>query len=70
VARFVIPHRVGFGLDDHATGLIPNQLAPDQFPRAGERIALEKLPCERFHEFGCDLFKAFRFAKPKLPRST
>jgi hypothetical protein len=70
MARLVVPHRVGLGLDNNATRTIPNELAPDQFPRAGNWIALKKSPCERVHQFICTLFKAFRFANPKLPGPT
>ena len=55
MACLVVTNRIRLSLDNHAPATIPNQLAPDHFPRASHRIALEKI---RRHVHATDSVKS------------
>ena len=43
VARLIISHGVGFGLDDHAACAVPKKFTTDQLTGADAGISLKKL---------------------------
>jgi hypothetical protein len=51
MARFIAIHIVGFRFDDDSAERPPLESAPDQFPRAAQRVTLK----ERTFQHGCNL---------------